>query len=1008
MIPVWLKGYTGKGSVVTVVDDGIEYTHPDLRANYDASASWDMNGNDPDPFPNEADPINSHGTRCCGQIAMVANNSWCGVGIAFKASIGAVRMLDGDVTDAIEARSLSLNYNHVQIYTNSWGPNDDGATMEGPGPLAELAFEKGASQGRNNLGSIFLFANGNGGRQHDNCNADGYSNSIFTIAIGAIAVDGSSPWYTEQCSATMAVTYSSGSYGQPAISTVDLHSGCTNDHTGTSAASPEAAGILALVLEARPNITWRDMQHLIAHSAQYTWRQDPDWTNNRAGFHINHKFGFGRLDATKIVELAETWVPVGAWLSSDSPTLRVSKRIPYAYKRESALHETYVVTASMTDVQELEHVQVTINADCDRRGDYYIELLCPSGTSSILMTVRPYDFSPDGIHWTFMTVRCWGENPVGTWHLYISNQYSATDSGTLNDWQITFYGNQGQAPQCGVGLFRDGNGDCLACDEQCGENGCTGGGPGACRSCKNFISNGLCIDNCTSHGKLAVPGSQVCVNCHPQCNNCTGPTAFDCITCMHDSEHFPNGTECTTGCRQSEYPDSNGVCQSCDPECVGGCSGPGPSLCVKCAHFIADNHTCVAKCPTGTYSTLNATQYCQPCSPLCSASGCTGMGPLHCIACLNYTLQLPGMRECVSKCPLGQTANPNTGVCNCTVGTYRDQESLACLPCSTKCAPNTACSGPDVSSCLEACAGLQHGRDCVSSCPLLTYPTPVTTATWSEFYPNIPLISDSGCLPCDSQCASGCTGPTASDCINGTNGLCVASFVAGVCVSQCPENEYTSSNGLCLPCDSECIGCMGEGPGACIECAHVRFNSTCLATCPTHTYVGAGSVCLHCNLECAESCVGPNNDQCHAVDSSVVSCTHFTLYTSKGGSICVPSCPDGYISSSDSKICRPCDALCLDRCHGLTASDCESCLFASLPNGTCVASCPVGYFAADNVCMVSDRCCCCSENLLSRETNEIYYKLTFSIYKYIIYIESSLFLPTPLYLSSFWYFFHQN
>ena len=59
IMPVWDAGYTGKGVVVTVVDDGIEHTHTDLSENYDAKASTDLNGNDDDPFPNEADPINT-------------------------------------------------------------------------------------------------------------------------------------------------------------------------------------------------------------------------------------------------------------------------------------------------------------------------------------------------------------------------------------------------------------------------------------------------------------------------------------------------------------------------------------------------------------------------------------------------------------------------------------------------------------------------------------------------------------------------------------------------------------------------------------------------------------------------------------------------------------------------------------------------------------------------------------------------------------------------------------
>jgi len=52
-------------------------------------------------------------------------------------------MLDGDVIDAVEAESLSLNPQHIDIYSSSWGPDDDGRTVDGPGPLARKAFLNG-------------------------------------------------------------------------------------------------------------------------------------------------------------------------------------------------------------------------------------------------------------------------------------------------------------------------------------------------------------------------------------------------------------------------------------------------------------------------------------------------------------------------------------------------------------------------------------------------------------------------------------------------------------------------------------------------------------------------------------------------------------------------------------------------------------------------------------------------------------------------------------------------
>lgn len=54
-----------------------------------------------------------------------------------------VRMLDGTVNDAVEARAISLNPEHIDIFSASWGPEDDGKTVDGPGPLAKRAFING-------------------------------------------------------------------------------------------------------------------------------------------------------------------------------------------------------------------------------------------------------------------------------------------------------------------------------------------------------------------------------------------------------------------------------------------------------------------------------------------------------------------------------------------------------------------------------------------------------------------------------------------------------------------------------------------------------------------------------------------------------------------------------------------------------------------------------------------------------------------------------------------------
>lgn len=142
------QGYSGKGVVVTIVDDGLDHTHPDLRRNYDPAASYDVNDDDADPKPDDSKLDNAHGTKCGGEVAAEANNEVCGVGVAHNAKIGGVRMLDGPVTDELEARALGFNCDHVDIFSASWGPKDDGKTFGEPEKLGRRAMEKCALTGR--------------------------------------------------------------------------------------------------------------------------------------------------------------------------------------------------------------------------------------------------------------------------------------------------------------------------------------------------------------------------------------------------------------------------------------------------------------------------------------------------------------------------------------------------------------------------------------------------------------------------------------------------------------------------------------------------------------------------------------------------------------------------------------------------------------------------------------------------------------------------------------------
>ncbi|XP_031762997.2 furin-like protease 1 isoform X3 [Galleria mellonella] len=445
VIPAWREGITGRGVVVTILDDGLETDHPDLVANYDPMASYDVNSHDSNPQPRyDTIDSNRHGTRCAGEVAATANNSLCAVGVAFGASVGGVRMLDGDVTDAVEARSLSLNPQHVDIYSASWGPDDDGKTVDGPGELATRAFIEGVTKGRNGKGSIFVWASGNGGREHDNCNCDGYTNSIWTLSISSATERGEVPWYSEMCSSTLAATYSSGAINEKQVITTDLRHSCTAGHTGTSASAPLAAGICALALQANRDLTWRDMQHIVVRTARpERLSLGGEWRVNGVGRNVSHSFGYGLLDAAGMVRLAKTWRTVPPQRRCELAAPRVQRTVP---PRSTVTLQLDV--ASCPGVNYLEHVQARVTLSAFRRGDLRITLSSPAGTNVTLLAPRAHDSSRSGFtSWPFMSVHMWGESPLGIWQLEVSNEGRYLVAGPLTQWELIFYGTETPAQE---------------------------------------------------------------------------------------------------------------------------------------------------------------------------------------------------------------------------------------------------------------------------------------------------------------------------------------------------------------------------------------------------------------------------------------------------------------------------------------------------------------------------------------------------------------------------------
>ncbi|KAF9144522.1 pheromone processing endoprotease [Mortierella sp. GBA39] len=436
---VWEQGINGTGVNVAIIDDGLDLTSEDLAPNFFKEGSWDFNDRTALPMPRLVD--DQHGTRCAGEIA-AAKNDLCGLGVAYGAKVAGLRILSGQITDVDEAAALNYRFQDNHIYSCSWGPPDDGQSMDAPKGVVLEAMKNGIKNGRSGLGSIFVFATGNGGSQDDDCNFDGYTNSLYTVSIGAIDREGRHPYYSEACSAQLAVTYSNG--GGSAIYTCDVgERRCFDQHGGTSAAAPIAAGMIALVLSVRPDLSWRDVQYLVMTTAIPVSVDDPDWTKTAVGRMFNHKFGYGSLDAYALVEAAKTFQSLGPHTSFHPAAIPVGRKIP-----QNAKGVVSVLNVSQEDLLAegvrlgtLEHITVTVNIEHERRGDVEVVLTSPNGIESRLGVRRRYDAATTGFpNWTFMTVKHWDENPVGEWKLTVRDQNNPELGGKFVDWRIQFWG----------------------------------------------------------------------------------------------------------------------------------------------------------------------------------------------------------------------------------------------------------------------------------------------------------------------------------------------------------------------------------------------------------------------------------------------------------------------------------------------------------------------------------------------------------------------------------------
>jgi subtilisin family serine protease len=515
-------GFTGANVTVAVVDSGLEIAHEDLAANVVPNGSWNFNNSTTDPT-NTAATTGDHGTEVGGLIAM-ARNLVGGIGVAPKAQLKGFNFLSMSpqtvtgLIDSLGGSTANPNSSDVFVFNQSFGisPTDDTQIN----PTREAQYLSGVTNLRGGKGALYVKAAGNGfknmgvtnntncaganatGLSCENANFDPSNTIPYQIVVGAVNADGVKASYSTTGSAIW-VSAPGGEFGlnaavfgaaspeafEPAMVTTD-QSGCTigksrtgantssfnngtipntntncnytNTMNGTSSATPVTAGVIALILEANPALTWRDVKHILASTARQIdaartavtvllpnpvlnspYIAEPAWTTNHAtpqSFKFHDWYGFGMVDASAAVNKARTYAlgQLGTFVDTgfiSSATLSV------AIPDDSVTGATSTLTVPSTPVQFVEAVQISVTATHPFTGDLGIELISPLSTRSVLKNIRDgFANSADLNGMVLLSNAFYGENPAGTWTIKVVDG-AALDTGTLTNWKIRVFGH---------------------------------------------------------------------------------------------------------------------------------------------------------------------------------------------------------------------------------------------------------------------------------------------------------------------------------------------------------------------------------------------------------------------------------------------------------------------------------------------------------------------------------------------------------------------------------------
>lgn len=455
VVPAWDYA-TGLGISIVVNDTGIDYNNPDIAPNYNAPASRSLDS----PF-NDGYPYNGlgHGTSVAGLIA-ARNDSYGIVGVAFNATIASFRII-GTQADAFDSwtstQKAFLNSTNFDVANNSWeftNPLAD-SVFDQNAEVALLALLSAATNGRHGLGTINVFAAGNDFALGGDTNLHAFQSSINVVTVAALVADGSvnAPGgrYSTPGASILVSAPGTGLISDTIVGQGNLSDGnLSNGLNGTSFAAPLVSGVVALMLQANPQLGLRDVQEILAYTARITDSFDASWHFNDAvnwnggGLHVSNDYGFGLVDARAAVALAQSWTAQQT-INNRAPIASVDAQL-VGYITPSGTSFTFNVPAAAD--RTLEWVRVQLNLSFNANNNLRIVLTSPGGASSVLLS-QPDDGKGRSYFNNYVQLssdQFWGQSATGTWTLSIGDANPLFgDSGFLSSATIVLVGDPPRA-----------------------------------------------------------------------------------------------------------------------------------------------------------------------------------------------------------------------------------------------------------------------------------------------------------------------------------------------------------------------------------------------------------------------------------------------------------------------------------------------------------------------------------------------------------------------------------